>query len=158
MFTFSFITHNALLSRPLVLQNKRKEYCCCVLTALMTKTPLSQLLIRAGVKTSLPVMYRWIQVFRRPRLWLVYLQPYVPVCLGMAVSTSSRLFSFFTYFRLKAVVNQRTESFAWQLRLKAEPAVRTLSDWFGWNSEFRRMDGGPGGSGTENSKCSSYWR
>lgn len=102
-----------------------------------------------GSGLSLPLTYRWIQVSRCCRLWLVYPQRYVPVCLGSDLLTSTESTSLSQYSGRKAVLDQRTELLPWQLRVKVEPAVRSTSVWFGKKSELRRIDGGSGGSETK---------
>lgn len=106
----------------------------------------------AWLQLILPLTYRWIHVYRCSRLWLLYPQRYVPVCLGFDLGTCTRSCRFSSYIRLNAVEDHRTEPLPWQLRVKGVLAVSTTSVWFGRKSEFRWINGGPGGSETINSK------
>lgn len=93
---------------------------------------------------------------RCSRLWLVYPQRYVPVCLGSDLLTTTGSRSLSWYSRRNAVLDQRTELLPWQLRVKVEPVVRTTSVWFGRKSVFRRMDGGPGASETNKQTVNQF--
>ena len=107
----------------------------------------------------LPLTYRWIHVYRCSRLWLVYPQRYVPVCLGFDLCTCTRSCRLSSYIRLNAVEDHRTELLPWQWRVNGALAVRTTSVWFGRKSEFSWTSGGSGGSETINSKSvQQFWQ
>ena len=94
--------------------------------------------------------YRCIQVCRCSRLWLVYLQVYVPVSLGVVLFTCIGLGTWSLYSQVNDVVDRRDDRLPWQPRLKTEPTSRTRSVLLGRTWEFSRIHGGSGEPETSN--------